>query len=129
MIDPAKLTEENGFVDGCVVEILHRHSDGDFFVTGKILRTNSRGIVLDMPISAKNGVTVLFSDIISIRPLTGPMAIWNFAPKENKDQGVKAPVAVLYSGLDVMWLYDDEDPNEFLNDNCIMRPFWARSEK
>lgn len=61
MIDPKLLTKESGFEDGVVVE----YERAGF--RPSVTHFGSR--VMKM------------TDIVSIRPLTGPMAIWNFAPK------------------------------------------------
>lgn len=65
MINPAKLTAEQGFVDGCVVEYqIERGGHGVDY------------LCFDGPFALD------FKHMIHIRPLTGPMAIWNFLPKE-----------------------------------------------
>lgn len=65
MIHPTQLTKEAGFEEGVVVEIVWEDDDHKPWLT-------------HWPIFALSGI----NPIRSIRPLTGPMAIWNFAPDD-----------------------------------------------
>ncbi len=71
MIDPKLLTDEAGFVEGCVVEIIwedYISRQPEFYVWG----SSSDGSQKEYMIQQYGA---------SVRPLTGPMAIWNFAPE------------------------------------------------
>jgi len=100
MIDPKLLTPENGFVEGVVVgvEYFDGVSECGYWPDD------------DWP---KND-----SGIKSIRPLTGPMAIWNFAPEW-------ADFLVIEHGNHLWQRGRSED---FFGDasNVTTRPFWAR---
>jgi len=102
MIPPDKLTAENGFVDCCVCEV--EWTEG--FKQVGYFPLNDWGRPE--------------SEIISIRPLTGPMAIWNHAPvwatwcREQK--------------LGIEW-WDQEPMAKFAWERRSARPFWATAQR
>lgn len=123
MIDPAKLTEDQGFVDGVVVEIADADDNKHY---GKLFNVTEHS-VYTVEDSLRG---FAFGEVLSIRPLTGPMAIWNFAPEwathclqMTDDQGNIWGVS-WYRDLVLDPLIPD-DPDEIITN----RPFWARSEK
>jgi len=107
MIDPKLVTPENGFIEGCVVEI----KTGVVFYERFKSVLNKNITILDS--DGCNGY-IDASDIVSIRPLTGPMAIWNFAP-EWAEWLVEDSVSFRwYKSQPDIYLNAPED-----------RPFWA----
>lgn len=105
MITPDQLTKENGFEDGVVVEYETTDDDKDVEYFDEAFRK----MFIVRP-DACDWFT-------SIRPLTGPMAIWNFAPEwathvEKRDEG------------DFLWWALDKDA---IVERCSRRPFWART--
>jgi len=108
MIDPKLLTPENGFAIGTAIETV-RIDDGVPIGVYGVLTETVLGLIQE------------FHDYIeSIRPLTGTMAIWNFAPEWAK--------SVTVSDLgDISW-HDDEDPS-YEQIGVVMhgnRPEWAK---
>lgn len=111
MIDPKLLTAENGFVDGVVVEIVlaggskdlsyFEHADSD-----------------EAGFCDSFGSWIMTKENlhVSIRPLTGPMSIWNFAPEwadycwheESSLIWYKGPIMIGSTG------------------RVSIRPFWAK---
>jgi hypothetical protein len=75
VIDPKLLTNENGFVEGCVVEIVQ---DGRSLLSYWKSQNEPEILMLDV-----GHIEIMFCEIEKICPLTGPMAIWNFAPEWN----------------------------------------------
>lgn len=125
MIDPNQLTKENGFAKGCVVEIVME--DGNKSV--EYFDGVSDGNVLLIDIFG-SWIMNENNKCQFIRPLTGSMAIWNFAPElathclqMTDDQG-NIWVVSWYRDLVLDPLIPD-DPDEIITN----RPFWARSEK
>lgn len=80
MIDPKPLNPDNGFVEGCVVEYQYHAWGGKEVMTFHAFFvgiSENRMVIRDW-----EGRGESYCDLIeSIRPLTGPMAIWNFAPE------------------------------------------------
>lgn len=123
MIDPKLLTEENGFVEGVVVEIGYSpykdRSLGTIYEYGKLRKIWPDSIETEQEDSPYG-----FDWIISIRPLTGPMAIWNFAPDY-------AQSAVVYCTGDIEWVgMPKEQVTVAVDSSCPLdsiseRPFWA----
>lgn len=121
MIDPAKLTADQGFVDGCVVMV-------------KTVGWSERPMVYHIrdselgPYIPDSNMWAYLSNIESIRPLTGLMAIWNFLPSKvvaicRGDDGW--PEHQLYSQHPAI-----KDCSKYWSGLVIeYRPFWARSEK
>ncbi len=97
MINPQLLTKENGFEDGVVVEL-----NGD---VGRLHFDKDGAIVL-------NGYRRF--EILSLRPLTGPMSIWNYAPEWST-------WCKRTSNGDLLWYNIDAEHLE----NGTKRPFWA----
>lgn len=63
------LTPEFGFVEGAVVEVNGR--------AGRIVQITKAFVHIDTL-----GFGIPFESIKTIRPITGPMAIWNFIPDD-----------------------------------------------
>jgi len=118
MIDPKLLTEENGFVEG---EWIHCSTNltGRMGFVGKLHSVIPEcGVV-----RFYDEDDAKFSEIVSIRPLTGPMAIWNFAP-------VWAESCII--GMNgVYWIKgsrpEDSDWPDLGWEKIIFRPFWAKA--
>jgi hypothetical protein len=115
MISPELLTKENGFVEGCVVEIETQ--------TGNLVQYWDELNRSTIPDWCEDGF------ITAIRPLTGPMAIWNHAPEW-------AEYAYLVEKIDDLWHYSwsktKQDNPVFLGGWLALiseRPFWARSKE
>jgi len=108
MIDPKLLTKENGFVEGCVVEYTTTDNGKDVEYFDEAFRK----MFLVKP-EAVEWFT-------SIRPLTGPMAIWNFAPKG-------ATVLVKNAGA-MYWMNHIPDLIS-QHDEVILMPFWAKANQ
>ena len=103
MIDPKLLTPEAGFMDCCAVEV---QWPNEVYEVGYFPCDDWGRDV---------------SEVVSIRPLTGPMAIWNFLPRN-----VKAVVLD-----DTGWpvhQYFDTMPDSMLPVGCVHRPFWAQKK-
>jgi hypothetical protein len=78
MIPPDKLTAENGFMEGVVVEVeYHDYTGKHQKQVGRLHLESSHELWLDW----WDDESISPSDLVSIRPLTGPTAIWNFAPE------------------------------------------------
>lgn len=109
MIDPTKLTAENGFVDGVVVEIVWDNR-------------NRRHQYTELCMSQWDDWE--FEQIESIRPLTGPMAIWNFAPEW------ATHLTAIILGDEVAYPCWHEHGSNTIPDGAveIERPFWAVKE-
>jgi hypothetical protein len=115
------VTEEFGFTVECVVEVFCSYPNDRTNVVQKDERlgyfkevNKYEDIVLrtyDDDGAEHEGIFDQYW-IDSIRPLTGPMAIWNFAPKE----------AIAIS--DFTWIFNKADFYKF--DNAILRPWWAK---
>ena len=108
MIDPQLLTKENGFEDGVVVEIVWlNETDPEFLVWDEIEKRN----VCDDD---------LLPELLSIRPLTGPMSLWNHAPEWAKACSIEADC--------VNWVANPVfEMTGF--EGWSMRPFWATRSK
>jgi len=111
MIDPKLLTEENGFVEGVVVEIV------DTNLRKSVHYFKKTGDADGLPFVELNDWTPAMIIIDSIRPLTGPMAIWNFAPI--------GAVAMISDVSGIKLVYADD----YKHDNLVKRPFWAKENK
>lgn len=111
MIDPKLLTPDNGIVEGCVVAY---RIDGD---------TNER---VGHARYADHGFSILENQWIgtrnldTIRPLTGPMAIWNFAPES-------ALACMVYETM-VQWV-EYLPPEGTTYTGLLIRPWWAKGAK
>lgn len=75
MIGPKLLTPEFGFEEGCVVEIVSVHRGISKFVEYFHSDAIRQDTYFGKDYSYRWG-----NNDWTIRPLTGPMAIWNFAP-------------------------------------------------
>src|SRR6478609_10506123 len=107
MIDPLLLTEENGFVGGEWIEIEHH-----------VMRWHGLEIYdedyLNWIIDEYENINPAY--VINIRPLTGPMSIWNHAPDW-------AEYVVTQSDR-ITWY--DKDHYDKEADKVGKRPFWAK---
>jgi len=129
MIDPKVLTEENGFVEGCVVEIVteEERAIGTFTHVNFV---NSSGPYLELEnytLSNYGFYGTRIEEIVSIHPLTGPMAIWNFAPEwadvcYHNDMGT-----VNFYSNEMLEQYGDM-VFDTEHDTESKRPFWATKE-
>lgn len=117
MIDPKLLTEENGFVDGCVVEIVILDGDWKTYHHG-ILKDCGRDCVVYECEGEEILSSVPFKSIHSIRPLTGPMAIWNFAPSW-----------ATHLDMEDGFFEFVNLKNDGVYDGYINRPLWAKETK
>lgn len=120
MIPPDKLTEKNGFVEGCVVETIERG-------TRRFNILNRIGHVVEPPadywfLEFSDGWRPIIGLFDSIRPLTGPMAIWNFIPRN-----VKA-IVLSNDGWPVSMYYYNM-PDIMLPRGVIERPWWATAQR
>ena len=112
MIDPKLLTEESGFVEGVVVEVV-QHGHG--YLSEKMTTCawwRREGYAVTM------GYRSFPNEMISIRPLTGPMAIWNFLPRNIK--------AVIFD--EDGWpkhQFFDTMPDDMMPKAAVSRPWWA----
>jgi hypothetical protein len=109
MIPPDKLTPENGFTDGVVVQY-----NGDHLGWWNEDVKHSFGLRYLGFIRSTDGYIV--REIESIRPLTGPMAIWNFAP-------VWAVARFANTDDHISWIRVNP---EWLEHRVEMRPWWAQ---
>lgn len=106
MIDPKLLTKDAGFEDGVVYEINWGLGVKEWFLWGSHEDPNGWDL----------------ESMLSIRPLTGPMAIWNFAPKWAKS------VYVFDDGLSWKttgkddWIREWPELDGFMYD----RPWWSK---
>ena len=107
MISTNQLTKEAGFEDGVVVEIVDEMGRVWFVESWKDEYGDSK--------------TPSYESWISIRPLTGPMAIWNFAPEW-------ADFLIVDHG-NCLWQRGRRQ--DFFGDarNITDRPFWAARSK
>lgn len=101
MIDPNQLTIENGFVEGCVIEY---ETDSEYPATDYF------------DASFIDSATTL----VSIRPLTGHMAIWNHAPEW--------AVCAQVREMGVSWEYNIPEWWDGVSPVISMRPFWVTKE-
>jgi len=111
MIDPKLLTAENGFALECVVEVTWNSGQDVGY-----LHLNENELWLKRWIDESLG----WDEVDSIRPLTGPMAIWNFAPRW---------AVALEEGFGII-LWKDRDA--MTCDDSFKwqrRPFWAKVTK
>lgn len=114
MIDPKILTPEFGFEDGVVVEYQY-HSWGK--IENEVMTFHGffggvdRGRVVIRDWECDHA-TVECELIESIRPLTGPMAIWNFAPEW-------AQWLLIWDG-EPLWKREYQSHTSGIN-----RPWWA----
>jgi len=102
MIDQNQLTADQGFVEGCVVEIIWE----DYSPSIEYYVWSS---AMDHP--QKEYMISQYGH--SVRPLTGPMAIWNFIPER-----INSADDLLSSEE---WFQTD------IGD--YKRPWWARSKE
>ena len=128
MIDLNLLTPENGFVPGCVVEVITEGWPSPRPVIFRLVQLKDLSGIGNLS-SSEDWVIpdahayVYIKLLTSIRPLTGPMAIWNFAP---------GGVEVLHRtfngnfewlrGTSAGWRMNFED-RVFMD-----RPFWAKEK-
>ena len=80
MINPQLLTKENGFEDGVVVELFYQDESGSYTEWDTWVTPDCR-IDEQFPIVDLGNTAHDFACLVSIRPLTGPMSIWNHAPE------------------------------------------------
>jgi hypothetical protein len=113
MIDPKLLTEENGFVEGCVVEVVR--DDGVAYYA-KLHSADEKAVFVTTPFG--DIAISMLEDISSTRPLTGPMAIWNFAPQW-------AEWAIIYDESILWGMIGDNEGSGI----PVYRPFWAKETK
>jgi hypothetical protein len=101
VIAPKLLTPENGFEDGVVVEIeWENYSPSiEYYVWGSAMDQPQKEYMI-----SQYGV--------SVRPITGPMSIWNHAPEW-------AQWLLMWDGV-ALWKRSDEPHTA-----GIERPFWA----
>jgi len=99
VIDSMLFTEESGFVDGIVIEI-------EYLGATKCVEYFDR--------------YYHYPEVSFIRPLTGPMAIWNFAPEG-------ATVLVKNAGA-MYWMNHVPDMIS-QHDEVILMPFWAKANQ
>ena len=112
MIDPKLLTAEQGFVEGCVVEGVR--DDGVAYYA-KFHSVDEKAVFVTTPFG--DIAISMLEEIQSIHPLTGPMAIWNFAPDGS--------VALITSVLGIQWIYADD----YKHINLVKRPFWVMGKE
>lgn len=114
MIHLSQLTKENGFADGVMVEIV---------VSGK----SSWGVFSPVDetcikVRTQDSLTYYTDCIESIRPLTGPMAIWNFAPEWAE--------SCITGRNGVYWIQgyrpEDSDWPDLGWEKITFRPWWAK---
>lgn len=118
MIDPKLLTPDNGFVEGGVVDIVDNH--GRRFV-GRLSHVTEFNIWL----VESNFHGFMFSEVESIRPLTGPMAIWNFAPEWANYHLTRHDMKVSAFRVELVdYMRHGPHAEEYKND-WTARPFWA----
>lgn len=112
MIDPNLLTKEAGFVGGEWIEIDHH-----------VMKWHGLELYDDEYIGWIVGEyeNIDPSEVTSIRPLTGPMAIWNFLPKN-----IKA-IVLDESGWPESQYYDTA-PDLIIPRGAVFRPFWAQKK-
>lgn len=72
MIDSKLLTPEYGFQEGVVVEIIQ---DGRTFLSYWEIQNEEMMIILEV-----GHIQIDIDEIENIHPLTGPLAVWNYAP-------------------------------------------------
>lgn len=113
MIDPKLLTPEVGLVEGCVVEI-----EWEDYISNQI-----EFYVWGSSINHEQKIYQISQYGQSIRPLTGPMAIWNHAPdwadvlvRQNGDEPCRR--GLIFATKDVPYILGSRDTIE-------ERPFWA----
>jgi len=101
MINPQLLTKENGFEDGVVVEI-----EWDTYpITGN-----------DKEIAYWEDAKLWSTDhMVAIRPLTGPMGIWNHAYDDATHLSIDGAGCFQFCTL-----HKGQNPEGY-----IPRPFWA----
>lgn len=122
MIDPKLLTKEAGFEDGAVVELVTENSSTVFYFSTPF--EGDRSIFI-----SESNRYVDFDRIISLRPLSGDMAIWNFATNNTH-------LALVKNGDEIeqlcWWRPDTVDFNEWKqvwNDFGAViteRPWWSK---
>ena len=115
MIHPTQLTKEAGFEEGVVVmvkEVQWRERP----MVLRIGRNEHGEYITDAHAYA------YFSHIESIRPLTGPMSIWNFAPKWAE--------SCIAGRNGVYWIQgsrpEDSDWPDLGWEKITFRPWWAK---
>lgn len=123
MIDPKLLTEENGFVNGVAVAIRWSHyvSEDELYIFHNVYKDE----ICITPGGIDDSCEINVNKIKSIRPLTGPMSIWNFAPEW-------ADVC-FHGDMGSIQFYSNDQIDQFgdmvfdpEHDKESTRPFWAK---
>lgn len=119
MIDPKLLTEENGFVEGELVQI-----------DSSVQRWHGLELYDDdyigWVVGEYENIDPQYISIIN--PLTGPAAIWNFAP-EWADVLLGSDEGFFRFFRDYEWAKWDGILFDREHDKIFYRPFWARRNK
>jgi len=118
MISPTLLTPSNGFEDGVLVEIVHRHSEGSKVIHG-VMGNKDISLTLYSDLHSLP-IGIQYSDILSIRPLTGPMSIWCHAPGWATYCCESEASGTWYS-----WCWEPKEAVTKNWERITARPFWA----
>lgn len=117
MIHPTQLTKAAGFEEGVVIEIGYKpwkdQSQETVLEYGKLCKIWPDSVETEQEESPYG-----LDWIVCIRPLTGPMAIWNFAPEwatccQNREMGIS---------------WDHQIPEWWDGKSTViqLRPWWAK---
>lgn len=117
MIHPNLLTPEFGFVEGCVVETVER-GHREFNIFRRIEQVEGTTLWALVFASGWCPVIGLFD---SIKPLTGPLSIWNFAPEW--------AVAAQIKEMGVSWEHSIPEWWDGKSSVVSLRPWWARQNR
>lgn len=112
MIDHNQLTEENGFTDGTVILI---NGEATFF------RETYYNEDEECHIISTDAGECNLDNVWEIKPLTGPMAIWNFAPEWADVYCESVGGDHLFSSIAFI--------PELERYRWASRPFWAKETK